>query len=364
MLLPTRATARAAADLARRHGCDSAFFGAAAPLGLLAPGAAGGRASGTWWAPRTGTRPAGWRCPGRGSCCSASPATSTCSPTSASTPAAGWSRRSAAGPGWPSSRRASTSTGSPRTPTARPSAGGTGWATRPVVVCVSRLVARKGQDVLVAGWPRVLARHPGARLLLVGGGPAEASLRRAVARLGLAGVRRPHRAGARRRSCPRTTRPATCSRCPAAPAAPGWTSRGSGMVFLEAAACGRPVVAGTSGGAPEAVQEGVTGHVVDPRSPDAVAAAIAGLLDDPARARGDGRGRPGLGRAALVLDDDRRDVRRRSLTEPRRGRSSAGVELLHLVVELLHDDGALELQARRQHPVLLGEVRAEDARTS
>ncbi|HEY0506631.1 MAG TPA: alpha-(1-2)-phosphatidylinositol mannosyltransferase, partial [Blastococcus sp.] len=37
MLLPTRATARAAVDLARRHGCDSAFFGAAAPLGLIAP---------------------------------------------------------------------------------------------------------------------------------------------------------------------------------------------------------------------------------------------------------------------------------------------------------------------------------------
>jgi phosphatidylinositol alpha-1,6-mannosyltransferase len=56
------------------------------------------------------------------------------------------------------------------------------------------------------------------------------------------------------------------------------------MVFLEAAACGRPVVAGTSGGAPEAVLDGETGSVVDPRSPDAVADAIAALLDDPARA--------------------------------------------------------------------------------
>ena len=82
------------------------------------------------------------------------------------------------------------------------------------------------------------------------------------------------------------------------------------MVFLEAAACGRPVVAGTSGGAPEAVQDGVTGHVVDPRSPDAVADAIAGLLDDPATRARDGRRRPGVGRAALVVDDDRRDVRR------------------------------------------------------
>ncbi len=46
------------------------------------------------------------------------------------------------------------------------------------------------------------------------------------------------------------------------------------------------MVAGTSGGAPETVQEGVTGHVVaDPRSPREVAAVLTGLLDDPARAR-------------------------------------------------------------------------------
>ena len=65
----------------------------------------------------------------------------------------------------------------------------------------------------------------------------------------------------------------------------GLDVEGLGMVFLEAAACGRPVVAGTSGGAPEAVREGVTGHVVDPRSPAAVATALDGLLADPAKAR-------------------------------------------------------------------------------
>jgi phosphatidylinositol alpha-1,6-mannosyltransferase len=65
----------------------------------------------------------------------------------------------------------------------------------------------------------------------------------------------------------------------------GLDVEGLGMVFLEAAACGRPVVAGTSGGAPEAVREGVTGHVVDPRSAGAVADTIAGLLADPGRAR-------------------------------------------------------------------------------
>jgi phosphatidylinositol alpha-1,6-mannosyltransferase len=159
-----------------------------------------------------------------------------------------------------------------------------GLGRAPVVVCVSRLVARKGQDVLVAGWSRVLARHPGARLLLVGGGPLEASLRRAVARRGLAdsvsftgpvppGELPQHYAAGDVFAMPCRTRRA------------GLDVEGLGMVFLEAAACARPVVAGTSGGAPEAVRDGVTGRVVDPRSPSAVADAIADLLDDPVRAR-------------------------------------------------------------------------------
>nr|WP_239520329.1 glycosyltransferase family 4 protein [Blastococcus saxobsidens] len=159
-----------------------------------------------------------------------------------------------------------------------------GLGDAPVVVCVSRLVARKGQDVLVAAWPRVLARHPGARLLLVGGGPDEAALRRAVGAAGL-------------QDSVVLTGPVGSDELPQHYAAgdvfamPCRTRRGGldveglGMVFLEAAACGRPVVAGTSGGAPEAVADGVTGHVVDPRSPEAVAGALAGLLDDPARAR-------------------------------------------------------------------------------
>jgi len=134
----------------------------------------------------------------------------------------------------------------------------------------------------------VLARHPDARLLLVGGGPGEGSLRRAVSRLGLEGsvvLTGPvapdqlpaHYAAGDVFAMPCRTRRA------------GLDVEGLGMVFLEAAACGRPVVAGTSGGAPEAVQEAITGHVVDPRSPDAVARAVAGLLDDPARAAAMGK---------------------------------------------------------------------------
>jgi phosphatidylinositol alpha-1,6-mannosyltransferase len=58
-----------------------------------------------------------------------------------------------------------------------------------------------------------------------------------------------------------------------------------GVVFLEAAATGLPVVAGRSGGAPETVEAGVTGLVVDGRKAGEVGAAVAGLLADPARAR-------------------------------------------------------------------------------
>jgi phosphatidylinositol alpha-1,6-mannosyltransferase len=283
MLLPTPATTRAAVELARRHGCDTAFFGAAAPLGLLAPalrGAGVGRLVGATHGHETG-----WvALPG----------------------ARQLLRRIADGldvltyiSGYTRSRLEPALGGRARLAQLSPgvdvdlfSPGADGGAVRarhglgdaPVVVCVSRLVARKGQDVLVAGWPRVLQRHPGARLLLVGGGPAEASLRAAIRRLGIGGsvvLTGPvppdqlpeHYAAGDVFAMPCRTRRG------------GLDVEGLGMVYLEAAACGLPVVAGTSGGAPEAVQDGVTGHVVEPRSPEAVADAVSTLLADPDRAR-------------------------------------------------------------------------------
>jgi glycosyltransferase involved in cell wall biosynthesis len=283
MLLPTRGTARAAADLARRHGCDSAFFGAAAPLGLVAPalreagvrhlvGATHGHETG--WVALPGSRQLMQRIARE---------------LDVVTYISDYTRNRLAPALSGRTHLAQLSPGvdiDQFTPEADGSAVRRryGLGQEPVVVCVSRLVARKGQDVLLAGWPRVLARHPSARLLLVGGGPAEASLRRAVAARGLAdsvtftGPVEPaglpgHYAAGDVFAMPCRTRRA------------GLDVEGLGMVFLEAAACGRAVVAGTSGGAPEAVREGVTGHVVDPRSPAAVADTIAGLLADPERAR-------------------------------------------------------------------------------
>ena len=72
----------------------------------------------------------------------------------------------------------------------------------------------------------------------------------------------------------------------------GLEVEGLGMVYLEAAACGRPVVAGDSGGAPEAVLDGRTGFVVPGLSANETAARIIELLRDPARAQDMGvRGR-------------------------------------------------------------------------
>ena len=68
-----------------------------------------------------------------------------------------------------------------------------------------------------------------------------------------------------------------------------WTGEGFGIVYLEAAACGRPVIAGTEGGAPEAIIPGKTGFLVDPRSPEAIADSLAMLLADPAEADKMGR---------------------------------------------------------------------------
>ena len=283
MLLPTRATARAAVALAREHGCDTAFFGAAAPLGLVAPalraagvrrivGATHGHETG--WVALPGARQLMRRIAG-----GLDLLTYISEYTHARLAPALADRVDMVQLSPGVDVEAFT-----------PDADGAGVRHRyglgegPVVVCVSRLVARKGQDLLVEAWPRVLARHPGARLLLVGGGPLETSLRTTIAARGLEGS-------------VVLTGPVAASELPAHYAAgdvfamPCRTRRrgldveGLGMVYLEAAACGLPVVAGTSGGAPEAVQDGVNGHVVEPRSPEAVARAITGLLDDPAKAR-------------------------------------------------------------------------------
>lgn len=150
----------------------------------------------------------------------------------------------------------------------------------PVVVCVGRLVARKGQDVLVEAWPRIRAAVPDARLLLAGAGPLERPLRERIGRLGLNGVVA-LTGELRPTELPAYHAAADLFAMPCRTRLRGLDVEGLGIVYLEAQACARPVLAGDSGGAPEALLPGQSGEVVDGRSPAAVAAAIVRLLGDP-----------------------------------------------------------------------------------
>jgi phosphatidylinositol alpha-1,6-mannosyltransferase len=158
-----------------------------------------------------------------------------------------------------------------------------GLSDRPVVVCVSRLVPRKGQDVLIRALPEVRRRVPGAALLIVGGGPYRTRLAKLAATEALADH------VVITGSVPWSELPAFYAAgdvfaMPCRTRLGGADVEGLGIVFLEASATGLPVVAGDSGGAAEAVRSGETGVVVDGRSVAAVASGVADLLcDEPRR---------------------------------------------------------------------------------
>lgn len=149
-----------------------------------------------------------------------------------------------------------------------------------LVVSISRLVPRKGMDVLIDAAARLAPRRPRLRVLIAGAGRDEARLRRRIARTG-APVRLLGRIAEDDK--PRLLGAADVFAMVCRDRWAGLEQEGFGIVFLEAAACGVPQVAGASGGAAEAVADGVTGRIVaDPTDADAVAAAIEAYLDDPA----------------------------------------------------------------------------------
>jgi phosphatidylinositol alpha-1,6-mannosyltransferase len=159
---------------------------------------------------------------------------------------------------------------------------------QPVALCLSRLVPRKGQDVLIETWPAVRAEIPGAHLLVAGTGPLEARLRRRAASLGLAEAVT-FTGGVSAAELASFYRAADVFAMPARTRRAGLDVEGLGMVYLEAQACGVPAIAGRSGGAPEAVVDGQTGRVVDGSDRRAVTAALVELLDDPQRRAAMGR---------------------------------------------------------------------------
>lgn len=169
-----------------------------------------------------------------------------------------------------------------------------GIGDRPLVVCVSRLVARKGQDVLILGMEQIRRRVPDAALLIVGAGPYEGSLRALAARAPRDSVffsgQVPEGDLARYYAA------ADVFAMPCRTRFAGMEVEGWGNVFIEAAACGKAVVVGDSGGAREAVVDGETGLLVNGADVGAVADAVGGLLADRERARTMGR----AGRARVL----------------------------------------------------------------
>lgn len=170
----------------------------------------------------------------------------------------------------------------------------------PLIVSVSRLVPRKGMDTLIAASARLAVRHPGLQVLIAGEGRDRSRLAGLIDSLG-APVRLVDRVDGD--GLPDFYAMADVFAMLCRNRWGGLEQEGFGIVFLEAAACGVPQVAGNSGGAGDAVVDGVTGVVVDhPTDLDEVVDALDGLLADPQRR--DAMGAAARDRAVTALNHD------------------------------------------------------------
>jgi phosphatidyl-myo-inositol dimannoside synthase len=293
LMLPLPGVARRAREIMIEHGCDTVLFGAAAPLGLLAPGLR--RAGASKIVALTHGHEAGWAAlPGArlllrkiGDYVDVvtylGEYTRIRMARALSRPAAAKMVRLA--PGVDSTAF-------------RPGAGGAAIRERlsineraQVVLCVSRLVPRKGQDTLIRAWPRVLAAvgagtaqmdrtQPGPVLLIVGDGPYRRKLQDLARRYGVSGSVI-FAGSVSSDDLPAYYDAGTIFAMPCRTRRAGLDVEGLGIVYLEASATGLPVIGGDSGGAPDAILPGETGYVVAGGDVAELTERLIGLLTDP-----------------------------------------------------------------------------------
>ncbi|WNV83550.1 glycosyltransferase family 4 protein [Umezawaea sp. Da 62-37] len=283
LMLPTPDVLRRAADIVRAERCEAVWFGAAAPLALLAPWLrkagvervlASTHGHEVGWSMLPGARQS-LRAIGSGVDVVTYVSKYTRSRFSAAF------GRMAALEHLPSG--VDTEVFAPDPAARAEMRARYGLGDRPVVVCVSRLVPRKGQDVLIRALPAIRGQVPDAALLIVGGGPYRRKLEALAAATGVA----EHVVFTG--SVPWSELPAHYNAgdvfaMPCRTRGKGLDVEGLGLVFLEASATGLPVVAGDSGGAPETVLDHETGMIVDGTDVEEVAETIGDLLADPENA--------------------------------------------------------------------------------
>lgn len=155
-----------------------------------------------------------------------------------------------------------------------------GFANRPTIVSISRLMARKGFDELIKAMPVLKEQIPGIALVIVGDGKDRQNLENLVSNLDL--ELDVHFAGkVAHKDLPAWYGVGDIFVMPCRTRLSGWDVEGLGIVYLEASATGLAVIAGDSGGAPEAVVKGQTGFVVNGTNQAEITNRIIELFENP-----------------------------------------------------------------------------------
>jgi len=280
VLLPTRRLAKVATDLFKAHDCENVIFGASAPLGLLAKSLrkAGAKhivalthGHEVWWA-RMPLFSAALRRIGAQADQMTYLGEFTRGAVANALLREDHSKLVHLPPGVDLSRF---------TPAAKSVELQKKWGIEdaPVIVSIGRLVARKGSDQLIKAMPEVLKHFPTSKLLLVGTGNYQKRLEKLVRNLKVQDSvvftgRVEHDL------LPDYFRLGDIFAAPCRSRYGGLEVEGLGIVYLEASACGVPVIAGKSGGAPDAVLDGKTGLLVNGRDHREVGVAVIKLLSD------------------------------------------------------------------------------------